>query len=395
MNILFVSLSQFKSLDEDTVYTGPLRKFVREGHHVDAISPIEKRNNEPTQIHTDDKGNRILNLRIGNIQKCNPIEKGINTLLLEDVLIKGIKKYFNDVKYDLVLYSTPPITFEKAVRYVKKRDGARTYLLLKDIFPQNAVDIGMMKKSSVLYKMFRKKEQKLYEGADMIGCMSPANVEYILAHNPEISREKVEVCPNSVEPTESISYDKKMFRTEYDIPKDVTVFVYGGNLGKPQDVSFIVEVLKQNVEKKDRYFIVCGTGTDSYKIKDFMEAENPSNMRYISGLPKKDYEKMLRACDVGMIFLDHRFTIPNFPSRLLSYMDYGMPVVAFTDRNTDIGKIVTDNGFGWWEESTEVAACNIVIDKICSLDDSKLLEMGKIGRDYLLMHYDARNIEIR
>ena len=84
------------------------------------------------------------------------------------------------------------------MRYVKKRDGAKSYLMLKDIFPQNAVDLGMLQTTGLkglLYKCFRKKEKKLYSLSDRIGCMSQANVDYILKHNPEIPKEKVEILP--------------------------------------------------------------------------------------------------------------------------------------------------------------------------------------------------------
>lgn len=74
------------------------------------------------------------------------IEKGINMMLIQQRYIRAIRTFYNQVKFDLVLYPTPPITFLKVVEYVKKRDGAQSYLMLKDIFPQNAVDIGMMKK---------------------------------------------------------------------------------------------------------------------------------------------------------------------------------------------------------------------------------------------------------
>ena len=99
-----------------------------------------------------------------NITKTNLIEKGISTLRISSQYKSAIKKYFSDVKLDLILYSTPPITLVNCIEYVKKRDGAKTYLLLKDIFPQNAVDLGMMQKSGVkglLYKYFRCKEKKL------------------------------------------------------------------------------------------------------------------------------------------------------------------------------------------------------------------------------------------
>lgn len=106
-----------------------------------------------------------MKLKIGNTQKTNIIEKGISTVSIEPQFIAGIKRYFSNVKFDLVIYSTPPITFCNAIEFVKKRDGAKTYLLLKDIFPQNAVDIEMISKTGVkgiIYKIFRNKEKKLY-----------------------------------------------------------------------------------------------------------------------------------------------------------------------------------------------------------------------------------------
>ena len=62
---------------------------------------------------------------------------------------KALKKYFPDVRFDLVLYSRTPITLVGVVEYIKKRDHAKTFLLLKDIFPQNAVDLGMLQKDGL------------------------------------------------------------------------------------------------------------------------------------------------------------------------------------------------------------------------------------------------------
>ena len=165
------------------------------------------------------------------------------------------------LKFDLVMYSTPPITFSKAVEFVKKRDGAKSYLLLKDIFPQNAIDLGMMTKSGpkgFIYKYFRRKEKRLYALSDYIGCMSEANVKYVITHNPEVDPKKVEVSPNSVEVIDqSVDEDtRKQIREKYGIPQDKTVFIYGGNLGKPQGIPFLIECLRkaQNIEKA--YFLL-------------------------------------------------------------------------------------------------------------------------------------------
>ena len=134
MRVLFLSLLDFNSFDERNIYTDLLREFARHGHEVYCISPVERRTGVAT--HFEENGH-LLKLRIGNTQKTNILEKGISTLMIESQFVAAIKKYFSDIKFDLVLYSTPPITFASVVKYVKKRDGARTYLLLKDIFSKD------------------------------------------------------------------------------------------------------------------------------------------------------------------------------------------------------------------------------------------------------------------
>lgn len=368
MNVLFLTLLDFDSLDERNIYTDLLREFAKHGHNLFVISPVEKRKKQETRLLKTDKA-MILKLKIGNTQKTNIIEKGISTISIEPKFIAGIKKYFSDIKFDLVIYSTPPITFCNAIEFVKRRDGAKTYLLLKDIFPQNAVDLGMMSKNGVkglIYKFFRNKEKKLYRISDYIGCMSQANVDYVLKHNPEINPEKVEICPNSVDVVDmSIDEEtRREIRKKYSIPLDKKVFIYGGNLGKPQGIDFMIECLKSQKKNKDAYFLIVGDGTEYGKIESYVENDKPMNVRLMKRLPKDDYDKMVAACDVGMIFLDHRFTIPNFPSRILSYMQAKIPVLAVTDSNTDIGKVIVEGGFGWWCESDRVENFIICLERI-------------------------------
>ncbi|MEF9940384.1 MAG: hypothetical protein RR768_09755 [Clostridium sp.] len=109
-------------------------------------------------------------------------------------------------------------------------------------------------------------------------------------------------------------------------------------------------------------------------------------------MPKDEYEDLIKACDVGLIFLDHRFTIPNFPSRLLSYMQNQMPVLACTDPNTDVGTVITNGGFGWWCESNSVDGFTHMVDAACRAD---LVGMGEMGYEYLKENYTVeRSYEV-
>lgn len=362
MNILFLTIGRMESIESHSIYADLLRCFRNHGHEVYTISPYEKRIGKETELINENHAH-LLHVKTGNVTKSsNLIEKGIAQLSLENIYVNAIKQYFSDIKFDLVMYSTPPITFYKAIDFVKKRDDARSYLLLKDIFPQNAVDLGMMTTKgpkSILYKYFRRKEKRLYAISDRIGCMSQANVKYVLDHNPDVNPAKIEVCPNAIEVIDK-SVDEETrnaIRNKYGIPLDKTVFVYGGNLGKPQGVPFLIECLKAQ-QRGPFYFLIVGDGTEYEKLESYINEEQPSNVKLMKRLPKEDYDSMVAACDVGMIFLDHRFSIPNFPSRLLSYMQAKIPVMAVTDANSDIGRVVEEGSFGCWCDSQDLNGFN-------------------------------------
>ena len=368
-----------------------IHQLQEQGHRLYAVCAIERRENGETHLSWE-AGCTVLRVKIGNNKKTSSIEKGLTTVTLPHKYISAIKQHLADVKFDLVLYPTPPVTQVETVEFIKKRDGAKSFLLLKDIFPQNAVDIGMMTKTGVkglLYRYFRAKEKKLYAISDRIGCMSQANVDYVLRHNPEVDPAKVGICPNAIEVQNVLASaeDCAAVREKYGIPLDKKVFVYGGNLGKPQGIPFILECLKKQKENPDAYFLIVGDGTEFSKLRGWFEKENPGNMKLMKKLPKEDYDRMVAACDVGLIFLDHRFTIPNFPSRLLTYMQAKLPVLACTDPNTDIGKAIVEGGFGWWCGSDDSEGFACCVQKAI---ESDLTVLGQAGFDYLQEHYTAQ-----
>ena len=118
-----------------------------------------------------------------------------------------------------------------------------------------------------------------------------------------------------------------------------------------------------------------------------MAEHKPQNAVLLQKLPKEDYDRLVAACDVGLIFLDHRFTIPNFPSRLLGYMQAGVPVLACTDPNTDIGKVIVEGGFGWWCESNDTTAFGECVQAALAADRTAMVQKEL---DYLNEHYTVR-----
>ena len=387
MNVLFLSLLSMDSLDEGNIYSDLLSEFVKNGHNVYVVSPLERRNGKKTYV-VEGENYKILRNKILNIQKTNIIEKGLSTLLIERKTLKAIKKYFKGVNFDLVLYSTPPVTFAGVVKYFKKR-GAKTYLMLKDIFPQNCIDLQMFGANSIFAKFFKRKEKKLYALSDYIGCMSEANVKFLLEHNKQLSADRVEVCPNSEKLADTSLTDeqKSEVRKAYNLPQDKIIVCYGGNLGRPQNVEYLAECIEKT-QNSAFHFLIIGSGTHAKIIEE--KAKALDNLTYCSSMPKSEYIKVLSSADVGLIVLDKRFTIPNFPSRLLSYLKAKLPVMCLTDKNCDMGLKAKENNFGAWEISDSVESFEKLLKEFEDKDKNK--QMGCNGFNYFCDNYDVEKV---
>ena len=390
MNILLVSITQMKDLQGSGIYQNLMREFRNQGHNVYVVTAFERRFHLETSLRQID-GIHILGVKTLNNLRTNILEKGISLLTLEPLYKRAFKKYVGNVKFDIILSSTPPIMLTNVVKYVKKRNpNSFTYLLLKDIFPQNAVDLGMFNKKSLLYRFFRYKEVDLYNTFDYIGCMSPANVKYILDHNKHINPDKVEVAPNCADITrtyrEEFSYDD--IRIKFGLPLDRPIFIYGGNLGKPQGIAYLMRCMDSIKNRKDCHFVIVGSGTEYGRLKEWIERSRPENVSLFEYLPKEDYDKLVQSCDVGLIFLDHRFTIPNYPSRLLAYQENKKPVLVATDPITDIGRIAEENGYGYWCVSENPKDFTDIVDKMLKSD---IKAMGEKGFIYLKNNYLSKH----
>ncbi len=386
--IIFISLVQINTLEERGIYHDLLRQFTLNGHEVTVVCPVERRTGLPTKIIKENRVN-ILQVRTLNVQKACKWEKGIATLSLNWVLKNAIQKNLANSTFDLILYATPPIIITRLIYWLKNRNSAKAYLLLKDIFPQNAVDMRMFTNKSLLHTYFKRKEQKLYVMSDRIGCMSPANVQYICRHNPAIAS-RVEENPNSIDLTKinRLALDRVAEMQKWGIPAEAVVYLFGGNLGKPQGTTFLLSLIAEAKRLPNAYFLIVGDGTDYSYLKKWFDQNQPNNAKLIKRLTKVAFDDLASCCDVGLILLRKEFTIPNFPSRLLTYLENKMPVLAITDVASDVGAIAERSGFGKWCMYGEIEDALHQISYLTNHVDMRK-QMGENGFNYMKEHYDV------
>ncbi len=383
MNVLFLMILPVDPLENPNLYTDLMLEFQQQGHQVYAADIREKRHGKETEL-VNISGIQVLHIKTGNLFSVGAIEKGLTTLSLKGKFLREIRKKWSDITFDMVIMPTPPITFAGVMDYIKKRDHAKSYLILRDIFPQNAKDLGLIK-NELIYKYFRKKEKYMYLTADHIGCMSQGNIDYVLRHNQEVDASKLELLPNWSNVNEAGSDSNHVdYKAKYSL-KDKFVCIFGGNIGWPQELEFLIELAKEYKNQEGLVFLIIGKGVLAHRIRKSIEENQLTNVIMIDFMSREDYDGLVSQCQVGLINLDRRFTIPNIPSKTLGYFNAEIPILASIDANTDYGKILDDAKAGLWSITGDLDSYKRNLEFYLNNED-KRIKMGKNGKKYLKEH---------
>lgn len=323
------------------MYSDMVNVFHKNGHKVFPMAPI---NGNENKTHISRENNiEVLRIKTLDVFSKNKFKKGFANILLSPQFKSGYNKFWKDHKIDLVIVATPSVMFANFISYLKKQIKADVLLMQKDIFPQNAVDLGFMNKDGLIYNFFKKNEVKLLSTADFIGCTSPGNIEYLLKHYNFLDKKNVILLYNSTNLLE-FSVDKTI-RSKYQL-ENKFVIVFGGNMGKPQQLENVLSLAKKCNVYEDVKFLIIGTGTEVEDLKKEAEKLALSNIHFINKVPREDYFQVLSSCNVGLISLHQNFTVPNTPMKLNDYLNAGIPVLASVDRSNDLGIILEKNNMG-------------------------------------------------
>ena len=340
-------------------------ELVKQGNEVTVLTPGPYQKENLIHISLDDVN--ILKFKSNEIKNISKYKRAINESLLSLQAYRATKEYCKKNRHDLIIYYSPSIFFGHFVKQLKKMWRAKSYLILRDIFPQWAVDQGIIKKNSTVEKYFNYFENINYEAADTIGLMSKANLQWFKKHK-RVSA-KLEILPNwaSATPVSSTSKYRKKLNLE-----DKVIYFYGGNMGHAQDMMNIVRLAKRMQIHKEAHFLLVGAGDEVDLIKDAIKKYNLSNITLLPAVSQHEFKLMLAEADVGLFTLHKEHKTHNFPGKLLGYMVQSMPILGSVNPNNDLQNVIEEANAGFVTINGE---------------DQKLYENAKV-----LLNADLRKI---
>ena len=317
------------------------REFHRRGHEVIVAAPDDT--TRETFEATEEAGITVLRIRTGAIKSASWWLRAWRETTLSSVMWQKGKLFFAQHPCDLIVYYSPTIFFGGLVSRLKRRYRCPAYLILRDIFPQWAVDTGLLTKGSLIHRFFTGKEKLNYDSADVIGVQSPANLNYFSEKGLR-GKYRMEVLYNwttlTEEPIQPSGYRERLGL------RGKVVFFYGGNIGMAQDMDNIIRLAENLRDDPSVFFLLVGDGHEVPRLKDAIASKGLANIVIHGAVGQREYLSMLSEFDIGLISLNRGLRTQNFPGKMLGYMYHSMPILASINPGNDLKEILEDRQAG-------------------------------------------------
>jgi O26-antigen biosynthesis N-acetyl-L-fucosamine transferase len=374
LRILILVDCYFPSIKSSAKLTHDLAvELERRGNKVIVLTPTECRTTA-----TVEEGVSVIRVKAGKIKGAGKVRRAINEARLSANLWWKARRFLHQNPCELIIFYSPTIFFGSLVARLKRLWRCPAYLILRDIFPDWAVDAGILRKGLV-YHFFRKVASIQYQVADLIAVQSPGNLSYFNKRFPK-KPFRLKVLFNWTAVSEPHVVHKN-YRRQLGL-NDKIIFFYGGNIGVAQDMDNIVRLAKRLASRTDIHFLLVGDGDEVARLNSEIEQSKLQNLKILPGVSQEDYFSMVSEFDVGLISLDSRLTSHNVPGKLLSYLYWGLPVLASVNLGNDLFSLINDSQAGFCfsngdEENLYSAALRLA-------DDAHLRHAwGRNGRQLL------------
>ena len=376
MKLLFLMLDMPREGRENDMYGTLAEEFFRNGHLVTIMAPDV--NHEKSYLNSE-YGIRVLRVGSKETQGVpNLIKKGIALATLSHFFKSAYNKYLSNEKFDWLLMPTPPITLSGFADYVKRKTGARFYLILRDIHPQSIWSIGLLH-NKLEYKYLDAKAKMGYRSADLIGCMSQGNIDFIKEQYRGMKMGKLVLLYNWVKEPPVTQMDPSL-RTRLGL-NDKFVALFGGNLGRGQRIENIVYLAEHFLHNPNILFLIIAKGVENDRLKKIAANKSLTNIRFMDYMPQADYLNLTKSVDLGIVSINENYRVPTCPSKAVSYMASGVPVFAMINPDNDYGQVIEDCGAGFWAIGSDKRRVIELFDKMVSNCDLRK-KMSHAGFDF-------------
>jgi glycosyltransferase involved in cell wall biosynthesis len=340
-------------------------EFVRQGHEIVVITPSSEISTRYLLEEFDRV--KVVRLKAPKIRDISYLRRVIGEFIMPFMMIHHLKhNSLIDNNFDGIITYAPSIFLGPLAKMLKKTNNCSNYLILRDIFPQWAFDVGLLSNYGLPYYLFKRVERYLYSTADIIGVQTPANLKYF-NENVVYRTGRIEVLQNWLAVNKSKRCHIIIGKTKL---KGRKIFVYAGNMGVAQGLSVFIDLADRLSTQKSIGFLFVGRGNAIVSLRQAVKARGLDNILIYDEIEPQEIHALYQQCAVGIISLDKRHKTHNIPGKFLSYMQSGLPVLAAINNGNDLEDIIHSKNVGRVSTSHSVEGLeNMAEDIVANLLD--------------------------
>lgn len=339
-------------------------EFARQGHAITVLVASPELD-EDWRIDIW-SGVRIVRLRTPKTKDVGYVRRTLGEFLMPYAMLRNLKKSpLAKEKWDGIVWYSPTIFLGPIAKALKKTSQCPSYLIIRDIFPEWAVDMGLMGRG-LPYRFFKAIASYQYSAADVIGVQTPGNLAYFKQSAGE-TRQQLEVLHNWLAEAPNAGCSITVADTRLAGRK---VFVYAGNMGIAQGMDILLDLAAQLKNRHDVGFLFVGRGSDARRLRHQAKSRKLENVVFMDEIDPDEIPGLYAQCHVGLVALDPRHKTHNIPGKFLSYMRSGLPVLASINAGNDLVDLINEKGVG--------AVCtNQSVERLGSLADELLQRLDQ------------------
>jgi glycosyltransferase involved in cell wall biosynthesis len=285
---------------------------------------------------------QVLRLAALTTKDVGYVRRTIAEALLPFKMLRGIRRSaLRSVQWDAAVWYSPSIFLGLLVGALKRSANCRSYLILRDIFPEWAVDMGILRKGFA-YRFFKWVESYQYAVADVIGVQSASNLGYLAEWANKPGR-RLEILHNWLAAAPDTGCSINVAKTPL---AGRTIFVYAGNMGVAQGMDILLDLATRMKDRRDVGFLFVGRGSDASRLRTLAAARALDNVVFRDEIDPAEMPGLLRQCHIGIVALDPRHRTHNVPGKFLAYMQAGLPVLARVNAGNDLAAMVAAEHVG-------------------------------------------------
>ena len=325
------------------------REMVRQGHELTVMLPSTDLD-RPWLLEEMD-GVQVLRLRAPRTKDIGYVRRTLGELAMPFAMMRHLRKSpLANERWDGVVWYAPSIFHGPLASALKKSSACKGYLVIRDIFPEWAVDMGLMGRG-LPYRFFDAVARYQYSVADVIGVQTPGNQVYFDRWRRQPGR-RLEVLQNWLDKPAQALCPIRVSETSLAGRK---ILVYAGNMGVAQGMDILLDLAERLRSRPDVGLLFVGRGSDAARLKENAQQRDLDNVLFFDEIHPDQIPDLYAQCSAGIVALDPRHKSHNIPGKFLTYMQSGLPVLATVNNKNDLARMIRDERVGQVCESHQVS----------------------------------------